>query len=315
MQPLTRPRRLTAGDRVVVVAPSGPMPKDRLDAGCEILRDWGLDVVVASHVTDQHEKFDYLAGADEHRAADLQEAWCDPSVAAVLCARGGYGAQRMMDLLDWSAMAAAEPKVFAGFSDITALHEAFANCLGVATLHGPMVASTAFIDDVAGTAEHFRQTLFEPESVMTLTSPTAQTIARGDPSMVSEDGTVSGVTIGGCISMLAAELATPTGRPNISGGILLLEDVDEDTYRLDRYITHMLRTGWLDGVAAVVLGSWHNCGALDEVVLDRFGDLGVPVVSELGFGHGEGTLTVPLGIPATLDTKTSTLTLDTPALA
>lgn len=314
LQPLTRPRRLTEGDRVVVVAPSGPVPKNQLDAGCDILRGWGLDVVIAPHVTDRNDRFDYLAGTDEHRAADLQQAWCDPSVSAVLCARGGYGAQRMMDLLDWSAMAAVEPKVFAGYSDITALHEAFANCLGVATLHAPMVASSAFVDDAA-TTEHLRQTLFEPESVQTLGSRTARTIAPGDPSLVGEDGRVRGVTLGGCISMLAAELATPTGRPNVSGGILMLEDVAEEAYRLDRYLTHMLRTGWLDGVAGVVLGSWHECGPLEEVALDRFGDFGVPIISNLGFGHGPSSLTVPLGVQATLETSTSSVTLDEPALA
>jgi muramoyltetrapeptide carboxypeptidase len=312
LQPLTRPRRLTQGDRVVVVAPSGPVPKDRLDAGCEILRGWGLDVVVAPHATDRHERFDYLAGADADRAADLQAAWCDPSVAAVICARGGYGAQRMVDLLDWSAMAQAEPKVFIGFSDITALHEAFANCLGVATLHAPMAAVDAFIGD-AGTAEHLRQTLFEPESVQTLTSEHAHVVSLGGPN--GGESTVSGVTLGGCISLLAADLATPTGRPNVSGGILMIEEVGEEAYRIDRYITHMLRTGWLDGVAAVVLGSSRDCDPIEELLADRFGHFEVPIISRFGFGHGEQTLTIPFGVAATLDAKTATLSFDTPALA
>ncbi|NEE04747.1 S66 peptidase family protein [Phytoactinopolyspora halotolerans] len=308
MQALTRPRKLTAGDRVVVVAPSGPVDKDLLDTGCEILRGWGLDVTIAPHVTDQHERVPYLAGTDEARAADLQQAWCDPSVAGVFCARGGYGAQRMMDLLDWSAMAAAEPKVFAGFSDITALHEAFANCVGVSTLHAPMVAVDSFVQD-GPTAEHLRRTLFEPETVLTLGAPTARTIANGDT------GPVTGVTVGGCVSLLTSELATPTGRPNLDGGILLLEQVGEKAYRLDRDLTHMLRTGWLDGVVGIVLGSWHDCEPMDGVVVDRLGDLGVPIVARFGFGHGPSTQTVPLGVSATLDPGAATLTLDEPALA
>ncbi|WP_166352085.1 LD-carboxypeptidase [Phytoactinopolyspora limicola] len=309
MQPLTRPRRLAAGDRVVVVAPSGPVPKDRLDTGCEILRGWGLDVQVAPHVTDRHDQFEYLAGSDAHRAADLQEAWCDPRVAGIFCARGGYGAQRMIDLLDWDTMAQAEPKVFAGYSDITALHEAFANCLGVATLHAPMVAASSFLTD-PGTAEHLRRTLFEPESVQTITGRQAVTISpgAGEP--------VSGVTLGGCISLLAAELATPTGRPNVTGGILLIEEVGEDTYRIDRYITHMLRTGWLDGVAAVVLGSVEegDGGPVEELLADRFGHFDIPIVGRFGFGHGAATLTMPLGVAATLDADRAVLTLDAPAL-
>lgn len=311
LQPLTRPRKLTAGDRVAVVAPSGPVPKDRLDAGCEILRGWGLDVVVAPHVTDRNDRFDYLAGGDADRAADLQEAWCDPSIAAVLCARGGYGAQRMVDLLDWTAMAAAEPKVFAGMSDITALHEAFANCLGVATLYSPLIATTAFLED-AGTAEHLRATLFEPESAQALTSRAAVTLTPGGGP---DDAQVSGVTVGGCLSLLAAELATPTGRPNLPGGILLLEDVDEKAYRIDGFLTHMLRTGWLDGLVGVVLGSFHDCEPVEQLIVDRFEHFGVPVIGDFGFGHGPRTLTVPLGAAATLDVKNATLTLDTPALA
>jgi muramoyltetrapeptide carboxypeptidase len=307
LQPLTRPRRLTAGDRVVVVAPSGPVDKGRLDAGCDILRNWGLDVVLAPHVADRDERFDYLAGDDEARAADLQQAWCDPAVAAVLCARGGYGAQRMLDLIDWPVLAQAEPKVFAGFSDITALHEAFANCVGVSTLHAPMVAVDSFIDD-AGTAEHLRRTLFEPESVMTISTPGARTVSRGS------DSKVTGVTVGGCVSLLAAELATPTGRPNITGGILVLEEIGEDAYRFDRYLTHMLRTGWLDGVAGVVLGTWTDSDPLEHVVLDRFAAFDIPIITGMDFGHGPSTLTIPLGVAATLDAVAATLTLDTPAL-
>jgi muramoyltetrapeptide carboxypeptidase len=302
---LIRPRRLAAGDRVVVVSPSGPVPKDRLDTGCTILRGWGLDVVVAPHALDVHDRFGYLAGGDADRAGDLQDAWLDPSVAAVLCARGGYGVQRILDRLDWSAMRGVAPKVLAGYSDITALHEAFATRLGVATLHAPMVGAHVFVSDDR-TAELFRRTLFEPESVRTLTSPTAHTLVPG---------MARGVTVGGCLGVLAAELGTATGRGSAEGGIVLLEDVDEKAYRVDGYLTHLRRAGWFDGVAGVVLGSWKDCEPVEDVMLDRLTDLGVPVVSELGFGHGDSSLTVPLGLPATLDADSATLTVDVPALA
>lgn len=130
MKALTRPARLAPGARVAVVAPSGPVVEERLAAGLDILRGWDLDPVVAPHVLDRHPEFTYLAGTDADRAADFQAAWCDPDVAAVLCARGGYGVQRMVDLLDWDAIRAAGPKVLLGFSDITALHEAFADRAG-----------------------------------------------------------------------------------------------------------------------------------------------------------------------------------------
>ncbi|PSL01162.1 muramoyltetrapeptide carboxypeptidase [Haloactinopolyspora alba] len=304
LTPLRRPPRLTPGDRVVIVSPSGPVPEDRLDKGVRILSGWGLDVVVAPHVLDRHPRFDYLAGTDEDRARDLQQAWCDPDVAGIVCARGGYGVQRLSELLDWDAMAAAEPKVFVGFSDITALHSAFASRLGVVTVHGPMAGASMFVED-ARTADLLYRTLFEPDDARELTSPEARTLVPG---------TASGVTVGGCLSLLAGEIGTPTAQPGAAGGIVLLEDVGEKAYRLDGFLTHLLRAGWFDGVAGVALGSWKDCEPVDDVVLDRLGGLGVPIVADLGFGHCDSSITVPLGVPATLDADAGTLTLDGPAL-
>ncbi|MFI2640683.1 LD-carboxypeptidase [Streptomyces sp. NPDC018610] len=306
MKELLRPARLAPGARVAVVAPSGPVPEERLQAGLDVLRDWDLDPVVAPHVLDRHGAFPYLAGADADRAADLQGAWCDPAVDAVLCARGGYGAQRMVDLLDWDAMRAVGPKVFVGFSDITALHEAFATRLGLVTLHGPMAAGVDFVKN-ARAQDHLKATLFAPETV--------RTIASGGTALVP--GRARGVTLGGCLALLAADLGTPHARPSAAGGLLCLEDVGEETYRLDRYLTQLLRAGWLDGVRGVLLGSWESCEGPDRVrtlLADRLGDLGIPVAEEFGFGHCEGASTIPFGVTAELDADAGTLTLDAPAL-
>jgi muramoyltetrapeptide carboxypeptidase len=309
LEPLARPPRLRAGDRVAVVAPSGPVPEERLDAGLDILRGWDLDPVVMPHVRETHPELGYLAGTDEDRARDLTEAWCDPSVSAVICARGGYGVQRMVDLADWNAMRAAGPKVFVGYSDITALHEAFAVRMGLATLHGPMSGTEVFLKD-ARTQDSLRATLFEPETVQRLHG-----LAAARPMV---PGRAHGVTLGGCVSLIAAELGTPDARPSARGGLLLIEDVEEETYRLDRILTQLLRAKWLEGVAGVVLGSWAECGPYEQVravLSDRLGGLGVPVLEEFGFGHGPTNLTMPLGIPAVLDADAGTLTLDVPALA
>ncbi|PKW11040.1 muramoyltetrapeptide carboxypeptidase [Streptomyces sp. 1222.5] len=306
MRELLRPARLAPGARVAVVAPSGPVPEERLQAGLDVLRGWDLDPVVAPHVLDRHREFGYLAGTDADRAADFQNAWCDPAVDAVLCARGGYGVQRMVDLLDWEAMRTAGPKVFVGFSDITVLHEAFATRLGLATLHGPMAAGIDFVKNTRA-QEHLRATLFAPETV--------RTIASGGTALVP--GRARGVTLGGCLCLLAAELGTPNARASAAGGLLCLEDVGEETYRLDRYLTQLLRAGWLDGVRGVLLGSWENCADYAEVrflLADRLGVLGVPVVEDFGFGHCAGALTIPFGATAELDADAATLTLDRPAL-
>ncbi|MFE1212922.1 LD-carboxypeptidase [Streptomyces albidoflavus] len=307
LSPLTRPARLAPGARVAVVAPAGPVPEESLESGLDLLRGWGLDPVVAPHVLDRHPAFPYLAGEDADRAADLQNAWCDPSVDAVFCARGGYGCQRMTGLLDWEAMRAARPKPFVGYSDITALHEQFAVRLGVATLHAPMAATAGFLKNEAA-REHLRATLFDPESVRVLTSATGRVLVPGR---------ARGVTLGGCVSLLAAELGVAHTRPSATGGLLLIEDIGEEAYRLDRILTQLLRARWLDGVRGVALGSWEECGPYEEVravLRDRLGPLGVPVAEEFGFGHGEGALTMPFGLPAELDSDEGTLTLDVPAL-
>jgi muramoyltetrapeptide carboxypeptidase len=304
---LTRPPRLRPGDRVAIVAPSGPVVPERLDAGLDILRGWDLEPVAGAHVLDRHPGFGYLAGDDAARARDFQDAWCDPSVAAVLCARGGYGAQRMVDLLDWAALRAAGAKTLVGFSDVTVLQEAFASRLGLATLYGPVASGLAFTKD-GPTQEHLRRTLFEPATARVLTSPNAAPLVPGS---------ARGVTVGGCASMLAAELGTATAGPSMAGGILVLEDVGEAPYRIDRILTQLLRSGRLDGIAGIALGSWRDCGPYEQVravLLDRLGGLGVPVVEELGFGHGDSSLTVPLGVPAVLDADAATLTLEIPAL-
>lgn len=308
LTPLTRAPRLQPGARVAIVAPSGPVPDERLDEGLEILRGWGLDPVVMPHVRGAHRQFPYLAATDAQRAQDLTEAWCDPSVSAVLCARGGYGAQRMVDLLDWTAIRAAGPKVFAGYSDITALHEAFATRMGLVTLHGAMPGALTFLKDES-TRESLRATLFQPESVRVLGLETARALVPGR---------ARGVTVGGCASLLAADLGTPHARPGAAGGLVLLEDVGEDGYRIDRILTQLLRSGWLNGITGIALGSWADCGPYDrvrEVLVDRLGGLGVPIVEELGFGHGDRNLTMPLGVSAVLDADAGTVTLDEPALS
>ncbi|UVS79391.1 putative murein peptide carboxypeptidase [Actinokineospora sp. UTMC 2448] len=301
-----RPPRLREGSLVAVVAPAGPVERARLAEGVAALESWGLRVRVGEHVLDRHPRLPYLAGTDADRAADLQDAWCDPAVEAVVCARGGYGCQRLVDLLDWAALAAAGPKVLAGSSDVTALHAAFGANLDLVTLFAPMVAGKLFD---AGAREHLRATLFDPESTVVLTGPRVST---------AEHGVAEGVTCGGTLSLLAADVGSLDAAPPPDGSILLLEDVGEDPYRVDRLLTQLLRAGWFTGVTGVALGSWAECGEPREVyavVADLLGGLGVPMVWELGFGHCPEQLTVPLGVSARLDADDGTLTLAEPALA
>ena len=300
----TRPPRLRAGDTVAIVAPSGPPPPELVDAGVAVLQDWGLRVRIGKHVLDRHPDLPYLAGLDAHRAADLQDAWCDPDVAAVICARGGYGTMRMVDLLDWDAMAEAGPCVFTGSSDITTLHTAIGERLDVVTVFSPITAGTSF-DQTA--QKYLRATLFEPESMLELTGPTVATMNHGS---------ATGMLTGGNLSLLSSCVGVSGPAPD--GSIVLLEDVNEEPYQLDRMLTQLLRAGWFTGGAGIALGSWSGCGEPSDVyavMADLLGGLGIPTVWELGFGHIPAQLTIPLGVEATLDADAGTLTLAAPALS
>lgn len=305
LTPAIRPPRLRSGDLVALVAPSGPPPASRLADGIAVLESWGLEVVVMPNVAAGHRDHAYLAASDVERADDFTAAWADPDVRAVICARGGYGSQRMIDLVDWATLRAADPKVFVGYSDATPLHLAVAAELGVVSLHGPMVSTADLLDHPAA-QEHLRATLFEPGTVQVLGGAAAHAVVGGR---------ATGVTIGGCVSVLATSTGTASVPPSASGGLLLLEDINEPAYRVDSYLTQLRRSGWLDGLGGVALGSWTDCEPAEPVVADVLGALGVPIVGELGFGHGPAPLTMPLGVLAELDADAGTLTLDEPALS
>lgn len=292
-----RSPRIRPGDTIALVAPSGPVPADLVEKALPVLHGWGVEVRIGDCVRATQDG--YLSASDEQRAAEFSHAWLDPGVTCVLAARGGYGSQRMLDLVDWAALRAAGPKVFAGSSDVTALHRAVSVHLGLETLFSPMPASLLF-DAVA--AEHLRQTLFEPERVRTISSPTASPLVSGS---------ATGTLVGGNLALLASGLGTPE-QGSASDAIVLLEDVTESAYRIDRMVTQLLRSGWFDGVRGIALGSWEACGdpgPIRDLMLGRLGPLGVPMLWDFGFGHVPASPTIPLGAEATLDADAGTLTV------
>ncbi|MEU8223778.1 LD-carboxypeptidase [Kribbella sp. NPDC048915] len=288
-------QRLRSGDRVAVVAPSGRVDAQRLEAGLVHLRSWGLEVDVLPSVLAGHERFAYLAADDKARAEDLRNAWLDPQYAAVICARGGYGAQRMLEYVDLDELAAV-PKWFVGFSDITALHEPL-NARGLVTIHGPMAAAVEQLNADVG-RERLRALLFEPETVTDLLQP------HGASTVVA--GVAEGPLRGGNVALLAASIGTPTYAP--PAGVVVLEDVDEANYRIDRLLTQLLRAGWFDQVTGVVVGDFTGTEEPLEVIAERLEPLGVPLVAGAAIGHEVLNLAVPLGLPVRLDATAATLT-------
>ena len=302
--PLARPTRLSPGDVVAVTAASGVVPGDRLDAGVEVLESWGLRVRVLPTARGSHPELPYLAGTDEERARDLTEAWCDPEVRAVVLARGGYGAQRLVGLLDWARLAAAGPKLLVGFSDVTCLHQAFASRLGLATVHGPVATSLGAGDDLS--RDHLRSLLVDA----------ARVSLTPEPGTGLAPGRAEGVLAGGNLAMLATSVGTPDAG-NARDAVLVLEDVGEDPYKVDRMLTQLLRSGWLDGVRGVALGDFTDCGQADVLTAafaDRLLPLGVPVLAGVAVGHEARNLAFPYGVPAVLDADAGTLTLLEPAV-
>ncbi|MFE5977144.1 LD-carboxypeptidase [Streptomyces sp. NPDC056460] len=291
------PPLLRRGDTVALVAPAGPVDAPRAAAARELLENWGLRVRITPRLLGVHRA--YLAGTDDERLADFTEAWLDPAVRAVVCARGGYGTQRTVDRLDYRALAGAGPKFLVGSSDITCLHEALGERLGLVTLHAPMPAGRPLHED-APTADHLHAALF---------GPSPRSLPLTGPVLVA--GRAAGPLTGGNLTMLAASAGTSTP-PRTEGRVLLLEDVGEDPYRLDRTLTQLRRTGALHRAAAVVLGDFTGCGPPEQVAAvlrDRLADIGVPVAAGLPAGHGPRQLTVPLGAEAVLDTALHRITL------
>lgn len=283
------------GDTVAIVMPSGPPAAAHLERGVRRLEGLGLKVVVGAHALDRQE-LDYLAGEDAARAADLQAAWCDPAVSVVFCGRGGYGAARLLGLLDWDAMRAAGPKVLVGSSDITALHNAFAIELGVPTLHGPMPAC----DTIA--AEEGP----EPRSWESLRAALAGERATVHGDRVLVPGRAEGVLTGGNLSLLASMCGTRY-QPSFDGKLVLLEDIGEEPYRIDRMLTQLSQAGAFEGVRGIVLGSWVDCGDPYPVLRDRLASLGVPVLAGLPVGHGSPQMSVWLGELGVIDTESCSL--------
>jgi muramoyltetrapeptide carboxypeptidase len=238
-----RPSRLQPGMTIGIIAPSSPIrDHEREAAGLKCVKDAGYEYVIADHVFDGH---GYLAGMDKDRAADFTAMFARKDVDAVLCARGGYGAIRMVDLIDWEVVA-ANPKPFVGFSDITTLHLAFENRIGMVTHYGPMLMSLGKgIDESASSCFWGLLENGEPLGVLPST---------GSETVTLVGGKATGRLAGGCITLLCTASGT-TDAPDFTGRIVVLEDIGDAVYRVDRCIVQLIRACHLDKAAGIVVGT------------------------------------------------------------
>jgi muramoyltetrapeptide carboxypeptidase len=286
------PPALSPGDRVAVIAPASSFDRDSFEAGLSLL----AARYQVSYQPGLFERQRYLAGPDERRLAELAAALGDPAVRGVFCARGGYGATRLLPQL--ATLPPAPPKPLVGFSDITALH-LWLQSRGVISIHGPVLTQLALLP--AATCKRLFAML---ES------------ASAPPPLAAAETYVGGVAegplLGGSLSMLTRVLGTPY-MPDLEGAILLLEDVGERPYRLDRMWTHLALAGAFERVRGIALGMFVNCeeqGAdfrAAEVLRELADATGLPCAAGFPIGHGDVNEPVPLGARVRLDADRRTL--------
>ncbi len=311
---LVKPRALKQGDTVGLITPSTPvMEPDRMAVVERTIRYFGLIPKWGANVGKRANFAETIAD----RVADLHGMFADSQVRGVFCVRGGYGAGQLLDRIDYQLIR-KNPKVFIGYSDITALHLAIQRKAGLVTFHGPVTTSrfTAYTQDC------YRRALFGTVPLGALTNPPESNPLRPAHSLRAiRGGKASGALTGGNLSLICATLGTPY-EIDTRGKILFLEDVEEQAYSVDRMLTHLRLAGKLDQAAGIIWGECNECGVRDykpstaspfglsETVDAIFKTLKTPVLSGLTIGHTDDQLTLPIGVQATLDADRGTLTME-----
>lgn len=288
------PPYLQPGDRIRIVSPAGKVQREKVLPGIELLMDEGYDVVVGKHVFDRH--FQY-AGTDRQRASDFQEAIDDSNAKAIICVRGGYGSVRITDLIDFSPLL-KNPKWLVGFSDVTVLH-AVLNKLGIASVHGAMPGF--FLENKKPARSFF-------SLIELLTSGKSRTEIQANS--LNRAGTCSGELVGGNLSLIYSLQGTPW-QLQTSGKILLIEDLAEYFYHLDRMMQNLRLAGQLRDLAGLVVGGFTEMKENEspfgltayEIILEAVRDYRFPVCFDFPVGHIPKNLSVMFGSRYQLDVR------------
>ena len=307
---IIKPKRLKKGDTLGVIAPSSSLPPHVVERAIKNLEGLGFKLKLGKNCQKQN---GYLAGTDAERLEDLHWAFSDPEVDAVWCIRGGYGATRLLPNIDFKLIK-KNPKIFIGYSDITALHVAIFQQTGLVTFHGP-VGTSEYSDYTKG---HVWNTLMNPtpQYKVEISAENALKESNLFKTAVISAGKCRGQLIGGNLSLLSAMDGTPNALKDLKGKILFMEDIDERPYRVDRMLVQMLQSHNLKDLAGIALGVFEGCNpktdenslSLMDCFKDLLGNLGIPVFYGLSFGHITNQFTLPVGIEAELDTEGGTLT-------
>jgi muramoyltetrapeptide carboxypeptidase len=300
-----KPRALHSGDTIGIVAPASSFKRDEFEAGCEALRQVGYKPVYNESIF-AHDL--YFAGSPERRVQELEEMFQRDDVKAIICARGGYGANYLLPLLDLPKLA-AKPKIIVGYSDITSLMTYFYDAAGLVTFHGPMVAKDFAKADGVDLASW--------QNALSGSDSWRLDFSAGSGVKSLASGSAEGVLYGGCLSMLVASLGTPY-EIRTDGTILFIEDVGTKPYQIDRMLMHLKLAGKLAGVRGIVFGEMLDCiqspdqrYTLEEVVMRVVGEFGVPVAYGLRSGHvSRQNITLPMGVKAALNVDSTSVSLE-----
>lgn len=305
MEAAVKPRRLKRGDTIGVIAPASSTTYEKIEKALGFFRERGFTVKPGRAL---FQKYGYLAGTDEERARDINEMFEDPEVTAIFCMRGGYGTPRLLDLIDYSVIR-KNPKIFVGYSDITALHTAIFKFTGLVTFHGPMAASDLIYEDCSSEAMLWR-TLTNTRELGKIPCEPQQS------RLFQSGGRVEGRLLGGNLSMLASLLGTPY-EVDTRESILYLEDIGEEPYKIDRMLMQLKLSGKLEDAAGFILCDWNNCEAkepedslaLKEVLFNMLIPLKKPVVWGYKIGHCTPNITIPNGVRAVIDGVTNSFVI------
>ncbi|MBU4054108.1 MAG: LD-carboxypeptidase [Proteobacteria bacterium] len=287
------PEPLKKGDTIGILAPASPFDPIRLEQGVSLISAMGFKTAIPKELYGSN---GYLSAPDAIRADHIHRYFSNKNIKAIVCARGGYGSIRILSLLDYDLIG-KNPKIFMGFSDITLLLAAFYSKCGLVTFHGPMVATLPSSDPVS------RESFFNS---LTLSSPLEMSLAEG---VVICHGKAMGPLMGGNLTNLCHLMGTPF-QPDSRGHILFLEDRGEALYRIDRMLTHLRLAGFLNGIRGLILGAFEGCGDYEAIMGladEMCGGGEIPIFAGLGSGHGKRNLTLPMGLPAVLDTENGSL--------
>jgi muramoyltetrapeptide carboxypeptidase len=289
---MLKPRALGPGDRIAIVAPASPFAREEFEAGLTELRQLGFDPV---HTDAVFARDGYLAGPADLRARDFMHAWTDPSVSAVIAARGGYGSVQLLPLLSSAALRGYR-KAFIAYSDNTSLLGWLMQECGVAAFHGPMVEGRLARGSAGYDRDSFTRCLCRPHPAGEMTAPQLETLVPGE---------ASGELVGGTLTQLVASLGTPFAFDPPAGCVLFLDEVAERPYRVDRMLTQLRLSGLLSRVAAVVCNEMPRCEEpgggphVRDVVRSVLHGFPGPILFGLPSGHTDGpTLTLPFGVLA-----------------